>query len=162
MCVANPPRCATISAAAPIDEGTRMLSGVRARAGSGGGNTARGDGRRQHAGTRLAVTAGLVAVLLTACAGSGRPSRPTASSLAPDPPAARLGELRNVDIVMGVRTVPGRLAVYAFRDHVAADPSIRPLAPNTHWSSADLQVCSAEPVELAFFAWVVADDVGRS
>ena len=124
----------------------------------------------QGAPTRLSLRARRAIVLciavssLAACGSSASPAPAPAApaSVPPDPPAARLGEIRDVNIVQGVQEVPARVVVYSFRDHVAADPAIRPLAPKTHWSSADLQVCSARPVELAFFAWVVADDVGRS
>ena len=54
------------------------------------------------------------------------------------------------------------IAVLRFQDHVHASDGAVPLAPASHWASAQVRVCRSQPVLFGYPAWVLGDDSGRT
>jgi hypothetical protein len=129
---------------------------------SGGAVTARLWG----VGCLLAVLA-----LASACSTADAAGVDPAARQPPQPPQrgfapVSLGATQRVDVANGfgpgTADVSATVTVYAFRDHVAARSAVPPITPGTHWASADVRVCRAEPVVLGYPAWVLGDDSGRT
>lgn len=91
-----------------------------------------------------------------------QPSQPSAVQVNP----VGLGTAQRVAVSSsfgpGTADVRASITVLRFRDHVRASDRATPVAPATHWASAEVRVCRSTAVELGYPAWVLRDDDGRT
>ena len=109
------------------------------------------------------------AVLAGACSSPARidpaaaqPPQPKARSAKP----VKLGAVQTVSVSSsfgpGTTDVPVTISVLRFRDRIRPTDGALPLAPASHWASAEVRVCRPKPVVLGYPAWVLGDDSGRT
>ena len=109
------------------------------------------------------------ALLAGACSSPARidpaaaqPPQPTARSVKP----VKLGAVQAVSVSSsfgpGTADVSVTISVLHFRDQIRPTDGALPLAPASHWASAEVRVCRPKPVVLGYPAWVLGDDSGRT
>lgn len=117
----------------------------------------------------LAVPLLAAALMAGACSSPARidpaaaqPPQPTARSAKP----VKLGAVQSVSASSsfgpGNTDVPVTISVLHFRDRIRPTDGALPLAPASHWASAEVRVCRPKPVVLGYPAWVLGDDSGRT
>lgn len=125
--------------------------------------------RRLTRRSRPAAVPVLLLVLLAGCGGGSKADPAAVQPAQPQPRTVTpvgLGTTQRVTVASsfgpGTADVTASITVYAVRDHIAPDPTIRPAAAASHWASADVQICRDRPVVLGYPAWVLGDDQGRT
>ena len=117
-------------------------------------------------------TAGAVLVAVVLAGGCSAPAHVDPAAVQPQQPVlrsvrpVRLGVAQDVAVSSsfgpGTADVHATVRVLRFRDRVAASDGAVPLAPASHWASAEVQVCRTTSVVLGYPAWVLGDDSGRT
>lgn len=111
----------------------------------------------------------VVALMAGACSSPARID--PAAAQPPQPPARKakpvtLGALQRVSVSSsfgpGNVDVPVTISVLRFRDRIRPTDGALPLAPASHWASAEVRVCRPKPVIFGYPAWVLGDDSGRT
>ena len=123
--------------------------------------------RRKRIGPVVPLLA--AALLAGACSSPARidpaaaqPPQPTARGVKP----VKLGAVQAVSVSSsfgpGKTDVAVTISVLRFRDRIRPTDGALPLAPASHWASAEVRVCRTKPVVLGYPAWVLGDDSGRT
>lgn len=110
-----------------------------------------------------------VALLAGACSSPARidpaaaqPPQPPARSAKPVSLGAVQAVTASSSFGPGTADVPVMISVLRFRDKVRPTDGALPLAPASHWASAEVRVCRPTPIVFGYPAWVLGDDSGRT